>query len=468
MSKRAFGEEKPRAEAAEALPQSWPEGQKGKIVSKKKIDKKMITLPANLVGLIPATLQAAATRAISRLQTMSGPSGVVVILSFSHTTILGRITGHTSSKKIREDIVGNVVKHNRLSREPESMGLTLETMECFNPPAGMNLYKQNVASIGAKSCMGSMVDNSVPVDEAANYYLQIFRIVQTDMRTDHETLDSLASSIFNAIETTFKPIFLDNHREMARDAQAVYDSIIKYHEEQGLDAAARLVPLQKIKELATLGIQIHNLESGLAFRQQHVTASTCMLNKKYLRLDTGREEHYPALDWHVTAIGRNGILIGNVLHPTRPNSQSTQIPDDMHAAIMQRFPSGQPDQVEKASWMMDLITAIKIIRGIDVVTTRDILEVLHENGVLNVIFVDGGCNEFRDQTSGESIACADCDPSLQVTCETCSGSAGTHPFGGGMKNKKPTKKRVRNGRTVRSRKMRKRSKRYKRYKTYKR
>lgn len=467
MSKRAFGEEGPGA--AEALLQSWPVVQKGKIVSKKKISTKMITLPANLVGLSPDTLLAAANMAISRLKTMSGPSGVVVILSFSHTTILARITGHTS-KKIRDDIVENVFEHNKLSRDPGSMGLTLETVECFKPPAGMNLYKQNIASMGAKSCMGVTVSNSVPVVEADNYYLRIFRIVQSDMMTDYESLDSLASNMFDHIETEFKPILLEGSRDMSSRAQTVYDETVKAYAKKGLAEAAKLLPLQEVKDFATHDFQFRNMESGRAFQRQHITASTCTLNKKYLRLDRGREEYYPAIDWHASATGRNGILVGNVLDPTRANLQSTQIPHDMHAAIMQSFPTddlGQ-QQIWIASWMMDLITAIKIIRGIDVVTTRDILEVLHENGVINVIFVDGGCNEFRDQTSGKSIACADCDPSLQVTCETCSGSASTHPLGGGMKNKKPTKKRVRNGRAVRSRKMRKRSKRYNRSKTYKR
>jgi len=447
---------------------SWPMG--SGTVSKKKIDSKMITLPANLVGLSPATLLAAANMAISRLQTMRGPSGVVVILSFSHTTILGRITGHTS-KKIREDIVENVGEHSRLSREPGSMGLTLIEFECFNPPAGMNIHKQNIASIGAKSCMGVTVSNSVPVVEADNYYLQIFRIVQSDMMTAYDSPDSLASNMFNHIETKFKPILLKDSRDRSRRSQAVYDEIVKARRaETGPAGAAKLLPLQEVKDFATHDFQCRNIESGRAFRRQHLTARTCMLNKKYLRLDTGHEEHYPALDWHVTAIGRNGILVGNVLDPTRPNFQSTQITDDMHAAIMQSFPS---EQVQIASWMMDLITAVKLIRRVDVVTTRDILGVLHDNGVVNVIFVDGGCNEFRDQTSGESIACADCDPSLQVICGTCSGSASTHPLGGGMKNKKTkkTKKKARIVRTVRGRRMRKcykRSKTYKRSKPYKR
>jgi hypothetical protein len=348
------------------------------------------------------------------------------------------------------------------------MGLTLETMECFNPPHGMTVYKQNVASIGAKSCMGLIADNRVRVNEAENYYLQIFRIIQ-DMTAAHPAPVSLASHIFKAVESKFKPILLADYSETSRAAQAAYAAIIEAHG-QGLSVdAAKQLQLQEIKNLATGGIQIHNMKRGLAFKHHHVTESTCLLNKKYLRLDAGHEEHYPALDWHVTEIDKTGkILVGNVLDPTQANLQSTQIPDDMHAAIMQNFPH---TQTEKASWMMDLITVIKIITGKDIVTTRDILEVLRTNGIVNVIFVDGGCNEFRDQRSGESIACAECDPSLQLICAGCGLQASKHPLGGGMKNKKikkTTKKKSRNVTTVRGRRMRKSYKRYKRSKTYKR
>ena len=130
MSRAQGGKEEEEYEEEEeeelSAGESWPVGKK--TVSRKKINGKMITLPANLVGLPPGVIVAAANMAIARLGTMVGQTGSVVILSFSHTVILGKIINHKSKPNVRDEIVKNVVQHGTLSREPESMGLTLETM----------------------------------------------------------------------------------------------------------------------------------------------------------------------------------------------------------------------------------------------------------------------------------------------------------------------------------------------------
>jgi hypothetical protein len=199
----------------------------------------------------------------------------------------------------------------------------------------------------------------------------------------------------------------------------------------------------------------------------------CMLDKEFLRDDKVKShvEYYPSLDWHITVVNNAGIIIvGNLLLPdflTR-GAKSTQIPQDVHDAIMQGFPTDPvQQQIWAASWMMDLITLIKISEGVDTVTTSIILNFLHINRIINVIFIDGGCNVFYD--NGTMIACGPCDSALDTPCTSCNTIMQNHALGGGTKNKKlkktkTTKKKARIVRTVRRRRMRKSSKRYKTYK----
>ena len=184
----------------------------------------------------------------------------------------------------------------------------------------------------------------------------------------------------------------------------------------------------------------------------------------YLRVNKNAGEHHPALDWHVTAFDKAGnILVGNIFDSTKPNGHSTQIPPVVYDNLGD---SWTPDD----SWAMDLITVIKILTGNDLVTTKDILGLLNEKGIINVIFIDGGCNEFRDESKKIIIPCGQGDPALSIPCVGCNTLPPVHSRGG-MKNKKTktTKKKARIVRTVRGRrKMRKSYRRYKRSKTYKR
>jgi hypothetical protein len=194
------------------------------------------------------------------------------------------------------------------------------------------------------------------------------------------------------------------------------------------------------------------------------------LDKEFLRDDkvNSHVEYYPSLDWHITVVDNAGnIIIGNLLlHDfLTHHAKSTQIPQDVHDATIATFRDGQDDpNIWAASWMMDLITLIKISEGVDTVTTSIILNFLDDKGILNVIFIDGGCNVFYD--NGTMIACGPCDPALDTPCTSCNTIMRDHVLGGGMKNKKikKTKKKARIVRTVRGRRMRKSSKRYKTYK----
>jgi hypothetical protein len=436
----------------------------------KKIGDKMITIPASLASIREDILVAAAKTAISRLQTMHGPTGFVVILSLSHTAILGKIEGKglTTDQQKRE--VLKILEKSRIHRTPDAFGLKLKAVDCFRPPTGMSLYKLNFAGVGALSCIGASGDPKVPITDASYYsiILQIIHYYLTTVETNPDrTFDSISKQIFDHIETTFRPVLKGNDEGRVAEFNVLYDRIIRDKDKaaarggitKGISKSVKsAIPLEKIKKLLVAVFQSDNLESGLGLKCHHITDAVCMFNKKYMRIAKNAVEHYPALDWHVTAIDINGkILVGNIADLARPKGHSTQIPGMAYEVLGE---SWTPD----ITWMMDLITAIKILGRIDIVTTKDILDILNANGVVNVIFIDGGCNEFRDGT--KSISCGQGDECLGITCGDCSERLPTHPKGGGMKNKKTktTKKKA----SVRGRRMRKSYKHYKRSKTYKR
>jgi hypothetical protein len=449
---------------------SFPPRPKGKVaVSKKTIDGRTIYIPTMLASLDETALKTAANVAISRLQTMSGPGGLVVILSLSHTAILGKIEGtKVTGAKQQKEVLAQIRDTGGVTRDPDAFGLTLKSIDCFKPPAGMRLHKLNFAGVGAKSCVGSSGNPKVQIADDS-YYSIIFQIIQyrlTDPTVHARTFDSVAKKIFEDVDTTFRPVLKVNDAVRVKDLNALYDRLkLKITEQpQGIGKKLQL-PLLKLTNLSVAQFQSSNLDSGLGLSSHYITDSDCMFNKKYLRIGENAEEHYPALDWHVTAVDKDGkILVGNIVDLDRDDdgTRSTQIPTQAYEFLGDGW---RPD----ITWMMDLITAIKIIRGIDIVTTKDILEVLQENDVVNVIFIDGGCNEFRDETRKIMIPCGQGDPSLSIRCVSCSGPVTGHSRGG-MKNKKikkpkTTKKKARIARTVRGRrKMRKSSKRYNTYK----
>jgi hypothetical protein len=439
----------------------------------KKIGDKTITIPASLASVHEDVLRVAAEMAINRLKTMSGQTGFVVILSLSHTAILGKIEGNGLTTDQQKSQVLKILEKSRiLHRTPDAFGLKLTTVDCFKPPTGMSLHKLNFAGVGALSCVGASGDPKVPITDA-NYYsiiLQIIHYYLTKESDSPRTFDSISKQILDHIATTFRPVLKGNDEGRVADLTLLYERIIRDKDKaaaRGMTKGTKggihksvkaTIPLEKIGKLLVAEIQNGNLESGLGLKHHHITDADCMFNKKYMRIAKNAVEHYPALDWHITAIDINGkILVGNIADLSREDGRSTQIP-----AIAYEFlgESWTPD----ITWMMDLITAIKILAGIDIVTTKDILDVLKANGVVNVIFIDGGCNEFKDGT--RSISCGQGDECLGITCLGCSERILTHAKGGGMKNKK-IKKTKKKGMTVR-RRMRKSYKRYKRSKTYKR
>ena len=408
----------------------------------KKIGDKTITIPANLARLDEHVLRAAAETAISRLQTMRGPTGFVVILSLSHTAIVGKIEGKGLTTDQQKSQVLKILEKSRIPRTPDAFGLTLKAVDCFKPPSGMSLHKLNFAGVGALSCVGASGDPKVPITDAS-YYSIILQIIQyyltTDASNPARTFDSISKQIFDHIETTFRPVLKGNDegrvaeltllyerirgsRDKSRNKTAARGGITKGMPKAGIPKAVKsAIPLEKLGKLLVAEFQSGNLESGLGLKHHHITDAVCMFNKKYMRIAKNAVEHYPALDWHVTAIDINGkILVGNIVDLSREYGRSTQIPGMAYEVLGE---SWTPDY----SWMMDLITAIKILAGIDIVTTEDILKVLHENDVVNVIFIDGGCNEFRDGT--RSISCGQGDECLGITCGDCSERILTHSKG---------------------------------------
>ena len=482
-------------------------------VSTKIIGGQSIKILATLADLDEATLKGAAKMAIDRLKTMSGPLPVK-ILSFSHTVVLAKIDGkELDTGQQKRHLLTEIAAGNTPSREPAAVGLELKEPLCFVPPIGMNVYKLNIAGTGAKSCMSSQANIANMISED-NYFLKIYRSVISITTTID--VAATAAAIFTSVETVMGSLLLSDAKAWV-DAYSTprFDSIQRITSSRmhpyrnnrnkkisaaaaavaAAAAAAGTITFNKLSkkaqadiitntsykglvEAATYSFHYKNLtrEPRQAFKTHKIQTGqgTCMLNKEFLRHDGNPVEHYPALDWNVIVVDDNGIIIGNVLDPNSANFRSTQIPDDMHAAIMQGIPSdSQTQQIWMASWMMDLITLIKISKGVNTVTTSIILNFLSDNGIQNVIFIDGGCNVFYDDDKGTMIACGPCDPAVSVPCANCTTIMQNHAYGGGMKNKKikTTKnKKARNVRTVRGlmRKSSKRNKRSKTYKTYKR
>ena len=438
----------------------------------KMITPKTITLPPALAALSDDDLKRAAQMAISRLQTMAGENGLVSILSLSHTAILGKIEGKKiTGTKLQQEVVTQVRGTGGVIRDPDANGLTLKAVDCFTLPTGMNLHKLNFAGVGAISCVGATGDPKVQIAED-NYYFIIFTIIRFYLLTPNKdgsphTIESIAKNIFDDIDTTFRPVLKRDQAKKVSDIRAVYKRIIDTPATTK-GGIAKSIPLLKLKDLCVSDFQTDNLDRGLGLQQHHVTGSVCMFNKKYLRIGENAQEHYPALDWHVSAFDINGnILVGNIFDPTNSvNGRSTQIPPVIYKCL-----EDLKTTFTDPSWAMDLITVIKILTGNDLVTTKDILGLLNRLGIVNVIFIDGGCNEFRDESKRIIIACCQSDPALSIPCVGCGGPLPGHSRGG-MKNKKikTTKnKKARNVMTVRGRrKMRKSYKRYKRSKTYKR
>ena len=401
-----------------------------------------VTLSKNLERLTDE-LETAANTAIRRLSTEAGLTGLVIITSFSHTAIIAEIQGNTRDKssqkrQLVEDIEGDAVQV-----EPGSVGTTLNKVACFALQRDLNLHKLNIAGIGAKS----FVD--------PEYIKEIIDIIKKPSGVLASTPETIANQIIKDIIVRLQPrLSKDAIEKFIPYTKYKFDSIRQLIESELKKASKHYKPgvlifqhLSKAAQkrvidrtfydplVSAVSYQFHydNLHSGAAFRTFQ-TSGSCMMNKEYMRQDVV-EEHQPQMDWHISAFDKNGDqLIGNMPHPL------------------------------DNSWKMDLITIVKILKKTDKVTTKDILDLLYENGIRNVVFIDGGCNVFCGD--GGMLACSGCHPSLDTICPHCNIRVKYH-LRGGMKNKK-IKKTKKKGRTVRGRRMRKSYKRYKRSKTYKR
>lgn len=412
-----------------------------------------ITLSKNLERLTEAELVAAATVAILRLQKEKGSTGLVIITSFSHTAIIADTQGVTHDNfGQKRGVVETIARGDRVNVEPESVGVSLKSVACFALPAELNLHKLNIAGIGAKSFVSPA------------YIKQIVEIIQTrassaSSASSDITPEIIANQIIKDIKSNLEPLLKTEATDVFEPYAANrFETIVKtitsaVKKASKLNSKRVVLEFQHLSKAAqtkvvndtnyiplvnAVSYRFHyqNLHSGNAFQTFQI--GSCMMNKVYMRQDK-IEEHSPSQlvpwDWQITAFDKNGDqLIGNM-----------------------------PGAVDH-SWMMDLITIVKILKKTDMVTTKDILDLLYENEIRNIVFIDGGCNVFCGDDG--MLACSGCHSSLDILCNKCQKPTRSHPWGG-MKNKK-IKKTTKKKATVRRRRMRKSSKRYKTYKTYKR
>lgn len=473
-------------------------------------NKTLISVPPGLKGIKQQEKVTAVTSAIARLQKESGENGLVVILAFSHSAISSKIRGEVKLvHEQRMDHARELLSHGRVTTSPASAGLTLEGVECFKPPEDMALSKLNFSAIGAEGCITASSDPTKP--DHNNYYLQLFRAVQSNVikyPIQTHGISHIANAIFNELEQKIKPNISKDalawvtdfakptreefYKQLKKEHQpkkrkgkskstpsrrsnsaspsssptsphrrarsrspsppkpsshnliGMFDSISKAAQERVINKNSYI----RMNEAFRFENHHRNLESGRSFQTIHAT--DCMINKQYLRNDSPWIEHYPGLDWNLTVVSKDGtILVGNLLVSiSTPNDWSTLITPDMHASFAADY-----------SWMMDLITLIKIVNNTDTVTTQSILSFLKDNGIINVIFIDGGCNVFCD--SHAVVTCTSDHPQLGMKCYNCNRLINDpHPLGGGSCGKKKEKRRIRTNRRNKRRK-------YKTHKRYK-
>lgn len=410
-----------------------------------------ITLSKDLESLTEAELVDAANTAIRRLQPEQGPTGLVIVTSFSHTAIIGEIEGATTDTfQQRRSVIETLATGNPVNSEPESQDASLKKVACFALPPDLNLHKLNIAGIGAKSFV------------SPDYIEQIVRIIQQQQHVlaSNNAPEIIANKIIKDIVDNLHPLFIDEAKKVFKPYTDYRFNAIRQLINSELKKSSKRNPavltfqhLSKAAQKSIVGktpytplvnavaYQFHydNLEAGAAFTHSTQRGS-CMMNKEYMRQDKV-EEHQPpvAWDWRITLFGKNGnVLLGNTSSTTDP------------------------------SWRMDLITLVKILKQTDKVTTKDILDLLYANDIKNIVFIDGGCNVFCSYDRTQMLACSGCHSSLDTVCSECNIRVGDHHWGG-MKNKKIKKtKTTKKKATVRGRRMRKSYKRYKRSKTYKR
>lgn len=465
-------------------------------------NKTLISVPPGLKDITHEEKVTAVTSAIVRLQKESGENGLVVILAFSHSAISSKIRGEVKPvPEQRMDHARELLSHGRVTTSPSSYGLTLEGVECFKPPENMALSKLNFSAIGAEGCITASSDPTKP--DHNNYYLQLFRAVKSNVikyPIQPHGISQIANAIFNELEQKIKPNISKDalawvtdfakptrdefYKQLEKEYQpkkkkgkskttpsrrsnsaspsssstsphrrarsrspshnliGMFDSISKAAKERVINKNSYI----RMNEAFRFENHHRNLESGRSFKTTHATE--CMINKQYLR-NSPWIEHYPGLDWNLTVVSKNGtILVGNLLvsisNHSAAETWSTLITPDMHAGFTADY-----------SWMMDLITLIKIVKNTDTVTTQSILSFLNENGIINVIFIDGGCNVFCD--SHAVVTCTSDHPQLGMKCYNCNRLINDpHPLGGGKKKKR----RIRTNRRNKRRK-------YKTHKRYK-
>jgi hypothetical protein len=472
-------------------------GLKGPVKIKSSNNETDITVPPGLAGITPKQRDDAVKTAIARLGSEVGPNGLVIILAFSHSAINSKILGETRPVlEQRTQQVREFLTLGHVTTSPASTGLTLEKADCFKPPLEMEFHKLNFSAIGAEGCITANSDPANPANpDPTNTYLQIFTTVASAATAATSSMAQLnvanvASTIFSSLQQSIKPNINKDALAWVTDyAKPTRDELLKqFHKEyqypkmkkkgkskltsssskrsrsaspspspslsptsskvsnsrrsrsrspspsshspivifDSISKAARDRVINKnsyirMNEAFRFENHYRNLQTNRSF-QRIGPKSDCMLNKQYLRNDPGIEQ-YPGLDWNITLISKNGtILIGNLLVSLIPEVWSTLITPQMHSGFTADY-----------SWMMDLITLIKIVKNTDTVTTEDILNFLHTLRITNVIFIDGGCNVLCD--SHAVLTCTSDHPQVNTPCYNCKGLLSNHPLGGGKKKK---------------------------------
>jgi hypothetical protein len=371
-------------------------------------------------------------------------------------------------------------------------GLTLASSQCVDVPKGIeNFAKLNWGVVGAVTYVDGRDSRTTQVKEDAqgsqpnNFLYLLHECVRAPLQLfPHLSVDHVSRKMQDIMNTELlADIGTRIDEEIDIKVATLQDLRTKLEAEltktQSSKGSRSGVAMLEKFEAAVKDVQgseqlRENLQFGRLFNYTLSSPSSrpCIFNKVFMRT-ADKDEKYPGPDWNITALSRDGqMLVANIIQRVKQGKTfrtkiSKQWPLEWTLRGASWFPEILP--TTKDDWDMDMLSLVEEWKKLKIiaeqeaaasagvprsgklkrkpdgkkiydefnVSTQDILTFLRDNGIRNVIIVDGSCNVFASQ---DDILF--CDPaSLDcVVCKICENPTSRHPHGGGRIRKRHIKK----------------------------
>lgn len=370
-------------------------------------------------------------------------------------------------------------------------GLTLASSQCVDVPEGIeNFAKLNWGVAGAVTYVDGRDSRTTQVKEDAqgsqpnNFLYLLQECVRAPLQAfPHLSVDRVSREMQQIMNTELlKDIAARIDEEIDIKVATLRDIRTKLEAEftkkQSKGSSSGVAMLEKF-EAAMKDVQgSEQLRENLQFdRLFNYTLSSpcsrpCIFNKVFMRT-ADNDEKYPGPDWNITALSRDGqMIVANIIQRVKQGKTfKTKISKQWPLEWMSRGASWFPEirPTTKDDWDMDMLSLVEEWKKLKIiaeqeaaasagvptsgklkrkpdgkkiydefnVTTQDILTFLRDNGIRNVIIVDGSCNVFA--SPDDTLFC---DPaSLEcIACKICKNPTSGHPHGGGKIRKRHIKK----------------------------